>query len=81
MKHQQIIEENMLLAQNYVDMTNYKRIKPDCFIEIYNAIPGNSFYTDYNDIIHLEKYLEYTKNKGLKTIGIFKIKFKNDKKL
>ena len=53
-----------------------KKIIPDYFIEIYNNNIGDSQYTDYVSFKHLEKYLKFTKNIGLKTIAIFKIKLK-----
>ena len=53
-----------------------ERIIPDYFIEIYNNNIGDINYTGYNSIKHLEKYLKFTKDIGLKTIAIFKIKLK-----
>ena len=75
MTHEQNIENDMLLAQNSVDMKKYKRIKPDHFIEIYGN-NRNSFYTEYNSIKHLKNYLKKTKETSFKTIAIFKIKLK-----
>jgi hypothetical protein len=75
MTHEQIIENDMLLAQNSVDMKKYKKIKPDYFIEVYSGY-GSCYSTSYNCITKLKEYLKSTKDKGLKTIAIFKIKKK-----
>ena len=75
MTHEQQIENDMLLAQNSVDMKKYKKIKPDFFIELYGG-NGSCYYTSYNCITLLKKYLKSTKDNGFKTIAIFKIKKK-----
>lgn len=75
MTTEQTIKNDMLLAQNSVNIKKYKKIKPDFFIEIYGG-NGSCYYTDYNSITLLEKYLKSTKNTGFETIAIFKIKLK-----
>lgn len=75
MTNEQTIENDMLLAQNSVDMKKYNSIKPDYFIELYGC-NGSCYHTEYNSMIYLKTYLMETVKSGFKTIAIFKIKIK-----
>jgi hypothetical protein len=77
MNDQQIIENDMLLAQNSVDMNKYNRIKPDFFLEVYKGTYTNTIYKLCLNIDLFEDFLNTQKDwDNLKTIAIFKIKLK-----
>jgi hypothetical protein len=79
MTHEQNIENDMLLAQNSVDMKKYNRIKPDFFLEVYKGTHTNTIYELCLRIDLFEHFLNTQKDwDNLKTIAIFKIKIKKN---
>jgi len=77
MNDQQIIENDMLLAQNSVESKKYNRIKPDFFLEVYKGTYSNTIYQLCLEIDLFEHFLNTHKDwDKLKTIAIFKIKLK-----
>ncbi len=78
MNDQQIIENDMLLAQNSVNMQKVvSRINATHFIEMYIGTYTKTIYQYCFTINLLDFALESTKLKfDLKTIAIFKIKLK-----
>ena len=78
MNHEQIIENDMLLAQNSVNMQKVvSRINATHFIEMYIGTCTKTIYQYCFTINLLEIALENTKQESkLKTIAIFKIKLK-----
>jgi len=57
-------------------MTNFKRLEATHYIEIYRTDSGKIRSTKITTIDTLKRSLQLTKNNNLKTVCVWKIKFK-----